>query len=72
MGAKDTDRTEQPLSSAATGGGSFPSLASGVKSMQLLAEEMLSTLQHSIDAVKKATGASKCTGKFNGYGKNTL
>ena len=64
MGAKDTDRTEQPLSSAATGGGSSPSLASDVKSMQLLAEEMLSTLQHSIDTVKKATGASKCTGKF--------
>ena len=68
MGAKDTDRTEQPLSSVASGGvsgdDSSPSLASGVKSIQLLAEDMLRTLQHSIDTVRKATGVSKCTGKF--------
>lgn len=70
IGAKDT---EQPLSGVATGGvlgdGSpspSSSLASGVKSIQLLAEEMLSTLQHSIDTAKMATGTSKCTGKFNG------
>jgi hypothetical protein len=62
------DSTEQPPSSVATkassatggvlGDGSS-SLASGVQSIQLLVEEMLSTLQHSVDTIKKAASISK-------------
>ena len=66
MGPRDSC-TEQPLSSAATAKagttgvlGDGPS-SSGVQSIQLLAEEMQNTLQHSIDAIKKTTGISKCT-----------
>lgn len=65
-----TDSTEQPTSSATakasamTGVLGDGSSSSGVQSIQLLAEEMQSTLQHSIDAVKKTVDISKCTGKF--------
>ena len=60
-----TDNVEQPLlpsttttkaTTAVCGDGS----TSSVYSIQLLAEEMLSTLQYSIDAVKKTVGTSEC------------
>ena len=64
-----TDNTEQPPPSATakasvTGVLGDGSSSSGVQSIQLLAEEMLSTLQHSIDAIRKTAGISKYAGKF--------
>ena len=68
MGTGPTDNTEQPLSSApctrttkaTTTGVVGDGSTSSVHSIQLLAEEMLSTLQHDIDAIKKIIGLSKC------------
>ena len=75
IGPEDSSE-QQPRSSAAAAavkagaagvlsdGPSSSSSSSGVQSIQLLTEEMQSTLQRSIDALKETAGISKCTGKL--------
>ena len=74
MGSGPTDNTEHLQSSAicttkattATGVLGDRSTSS-VHGIQLLAEEMLSTLQHNIDTVKKTAGPSECQSLYNGW-----